>query len=194
MSSANFIKERLKQIENFLYNNKAKVWKIALEHTIPGYGDGVVWLDHVSSGKLKLSGATYTAGEDENPENIKDSVLVYTLKKNWREDALSGVGIEDFAEALVESVREKDLKKADMVKFQKLNIDVENFDKKQFLFLMHDFTSEQQEIFDKLIAPIEDVWAESSGYEYFSDEFYNIVEQVLKEAENLIKRNIEYER
>lgn len=34
MSSANFIKERLKQIENFLYNNKAKVWKIALEHTI----------------------------------------------------------------------------------------------------------------------------------------------------------------
>lgn len=81
-----------------------------------------------------------------------------------------------------------------MVKFQKLNIDVENFDKKQFLFLMHDFTSEQQEIFDKLIAPIEDVWAESSGYEYFSDEFYNIVEQVLKEAENLIKRNIEYER
>jgi len=75
-------KERLEEIENFLYENKEKIWTLAVKGTTP-ISDSIVWLDNVEEGELKLTVGTYTTGTFENPKNVENSIEVYSLNRNW---------------------------------------------------------------------------------------------------------------
>lgn len=86
LSKFNPVEVRLSEIKDFLADNKTAICEIAIASSISGYGKGVTWLDNVTSGDLKLSGATYSSGTVENPANIEDSVLVWETPSNWRNE------------------------------------------------------------------------------------------------------------
>ena len=80
-------KKQKEELIDFLYDHQEEIWDIAVS-CATDIEDAVVYLDGISTRQYKLMGGSYTTGTVENPENIQDAIVIYSLPRNW-DDAFS---------------------------------------------------------------------------------------------------------
>lgn len=70
-------------IRKYICENTDEIWLTAVSHT-DSMHDAIVWLDGVSTGEYRLRVEKSTGAE--HPGNDSDSMIVYRLSRNWRDD------------------------------------------------------------------------------------------------------------